>query len=815
MKLILSLFLLLILLVACGATEDVGGRLPMIVTQWEDDIDGDILRWFIYEGYPETFATPVQQTEGIARIGDDFPVPRAMAAKMLALASVDPYTIDAWARYPSIAFSDVAQGAWYFPYINAVYVLSQMSGGGETFRPRDMLTLHEAGLLMTNINPQGPGLLVTQENRGLPISYALWVDLFIQYLGAMEEKDVMDTVQVIPLQSNAERITTNIGSFSSAGINMAHYLNQEVKILHRDGEIVALLGLVNPEPYLRGAFILERDSLGLTVSIGGFTGRFVYAHGVEPLGDGTIADIQISGGNIINTVPSEKIIRGTIEQVGASRIMLREWGLLPLRASFAVYSINGERKSPADLIVGANIADFHITGGAIGAAIVTDTASPVNIRVLIGTSNFAGVIHDRVSITSTGSFIAAGETLAAGEIFSVSGDDLADGSRVYIEPTSPDYRLEIIGLVRNQPTPLYRGRIEITRSNGGFVIVNELCLEEYLYAVVPSEMPSFFGLEAAKVQAVTARTFAIHQFYENRFRAFGAHVDDSVISQVYNNIPENDISREAVRATAGQVLMYNGEIIIANFFSTSSGATANFGEVWASGSNFPGNTPVYLSSALQFDEDEISDRALRNAVRDLSREENADLFFRASDIPAFERDLPWFRWQVRMTAEELSGSINQSLASRQQANPSMIHTLDASGVATARRLDSIGRITNLEITRRGQGGNVMEVIISGTQGNVRVQTEFNIRTLLAPRSAVVTRINSGDVNNLSLMPSGFFTIEKETDTSGNLIAIVFYGGGHGHGVGMSQNGANVLLNMGYTYRDVLMHFYPGTELRLY
>jgi len=250
--------------------------------------------------------------------------------------------------------------------------------------------------------------------------------------------------------------------------------------------------------------------------------------------------------------------------------------------------------------------------------------------------------------------------------------------------------------------------MEITRAEGGFIIVNELPIEEYLYAVVPSEMPSYFGVEAAKVQAITARTFAIHQFYENRFRAFGAHVDDSIISQVYNNIPENDVSREAVRATAGLVLAHNGDVILANYFSTSSGVTANFGEVWAAGGTFPAFTPPYLVSQLQFDADEITDRALRYAVRDLSQEKNADLFFRTTDIPAFERDLPWFRWQVRMTAEELSQSINASLGSRQQANPAMVHALDNTGTGTGRPINNIGRLTSLEITRRGQGGNVME-----------------------------------------------------------------------------------------------------------
>ncbi|MCL2362785.1 MAG: SpoIID/LytB domain-containing protein [Defluviitaleaceae bacterium] len=821
MKITLCLFLLLLLLAACGRSDDVGGRLPMVVTQWDEE--NEILRWFNYGDYGEYIQNPVAGNfTGLARIGDDFPVPRAMVAKMLSLAAADLHTTQAWARYPAISFLDVNPEHWYFEYINAVYVLGQMSGYNNNFRPRDMLTLHEAGLLMAALNPGGPGLQITDDNRNLPISYALWVDLFNRYLTDTGSTGVLETLEIIPLihDNTAERVTTNLGSFSSTGINMEFYLDTEIKVLHRDGEIVAMLGQTANQPILRNAFILEADDIGLTILLGGATRQYIFGDGVEPLPLGTlIADIQISGTYIIGITPSDTVIRGTLEQVGPRRIVLREWGALPLRAPFAVYSIMNGMRTAADLIVGANIADFHMTDGAIGAAVITDTAAPENIRVVIGTSNFAGLVHENVAITATGRFTVNGpgvdKALAAGEVFTVSDALLTNGDRLYIQPVNPEHRLEIIGLVRNQANPTYRGKMEISRADGGFIVINELPLEEYLYAVVPSEMPSYYGIEAAKVQAITARTFAIHQFYENRFRAFGAHVDDSVISQVYNNIPENDISREAVRATAGLVLTVNGEVIRANYFSTSAGVTANFGEVWAGGGQFPAATPPHLTSQLQFEPDDIPDRALRNAVEDLSREENADLFFRSQDIPAFERELPWFRWYVRMTSEELSNSINNAIGPRHQANPAMIHALDNNHLAIGAVPGNIGQLTALEVTRRGQGGNVMEMILTGTAGTVRVQTEFNIRSLLAPRFATVTRVNGSDVTGMSLMPSGFFSIEKETDPAGNLVAVTFHGGGHGHGVGMSQNGAHALLQLGYTYREVLMHYYPGIEITYY
>ena len=111
MKLALLIFLLLILLAACGRNDDVGGRLPMVVTQWDDDATGEVLRWFAQGDYiqaPPSEATP------LARIGDDFPVSRAIVAKMLALSHTCQQTIESWARYPSIDFADVSPQSWYF-----------------------------------------------------------------------------------------------------------------------------------------------------------------------------------------------------------------------------------------------------------------------------------------------------------------------------------------------------------------------------------------------------------------------------------------------------------------------------------------------------------------------------------------------------------------------------------------------------------------------------------------------------------------------------------------------------------------------------
>jgi len=266
-----------------------------------------------------------------------------------------------------------------------------------------------------------------------------------------------------------------------------------------------------------------------------------------------------------------------------------------------------------------------------------------------------------------------------------------------------------------------------------------------------------------------------------------------VISQVYNNLPETEISRQAVRATQGLVLAYDGQVIVANYFSASGGTTANAGEVWAQGSAFPGESPPFLRAGAQF-EPGFAPGDLRLCV-------NADVFFRSVDVPAFEQDVMWFRWQVRMTAAELTTAINAALPNRARANAAFVQG------AT-----DIGSLIDLRVVSRGQGGNILEMELIGTNGTANVRTEFNIRSVLAPRNTPVHLHDGTILNGWAMMPSAFFTMEVERDAAGTLLAITFFGGGHGHGVGMSQHGARQLLARGYTYREVLAHFYPGTDI---
>lgn len=131
--------------------------------------------------------------------------------------------------------------------------------------------------------------------------------------------------------------------------------------------------------------------------------------------------------------------------------------------------------------------------------------------------------------------------------------------------------------------PVYRGTLEIKLSKtnpNALRVINEVKMEDYLLQVLPSEMPESFGLEALKAQAVAARTYALNDYFNSRFKKEGFHVIDDTRSQMYNNVDENTDSTKAIKQTYGEVMLYNGKPIDAKYYSTSSGYGASAHNIW-------------------------------------------------------------------------------------------------------------------------------------------------------------------------------------------------------------------------------------------
>ena len=97
------------------------------------------------------------------------------------------------------------------------------------------------------------------------------------------------------------------------------------------------------------------------------------------------------------------------------------------------------------------------------------------------------------------------------------------------------------------------------------------------------------------------------------------------------------------------------------------------------------------------------------------------------------------------------------------------------------------------------------------EGTYKILSEYNIRRVLCDGISEVVRQDDSTIIPGSLLPSGFFVLETGKE-EGNMIGYTLIGGGYGHGVGMSQNGARALGMNGASYRTILDFFFAGCEL---
>ncbi|SHE38839.1 family 10 glycosylhydrolase [Caloramator proteoclasticus] len=404
-------------------------------------------------------------------------------------------------------------------------------------------------------------------------------------------------------------------------------------------------------------------------------------------------------------------------------------------------------------------------------------------------------------------------------------------NRLYAEPINEDEKITVTTLRRGSPVfnPSYRGTLEITLSKNGdkLNLINEIQIEKYLYQVVPSEMPASFGLEALKAQAVAARTYALGDYFSSRFADRGFHVDDSTLSQVYNNTPENPTATQAVNETKGMVMKNGDQLVDARYYSTSGGYSAAKHEVWSEpvSNMFPGiRVPYLIGRSYTFDPQDNT-KLLTINTQD---EKEISEFYKNISLRAYDSDSAWFRWKLSLSKQELQNTINSNIKLRYEADPQFILTKDSDGNFISKPIpeEGTGEILNMYVAKRGEGGNITELVIVGTTGTYKIVKEFNIRFIIRPR-AVDTKgsdvilyratggsqdYNASSLKNYSILPSAFFTFDTIKDENNNLISVVFYGGGNGHGVGMSQYGAKGLSDKGWTYDKILMTYYTNVEL---
>ncbi len=466
------------------------------------------------------------------------------------------------------------------------------------------------------------------------------------------------------------------------------------------------------------------------------------------------------------------------------------------------------------------------------------------IRVLIQNSDYQGIYHKEVKLSCDtewelhyGLDGELTEKHAVGEELLLDGNSawFTECARIVLSPAEDGGKISLLSVNRSQGTPAYRGSMEIRKTGQGFVVINELPVEEYLYGVVPSEMPVSYPMEALKAQAICARTYVYAHLESPGYGEYGAHVDDSTGYQVYNNTAEKEEAIQAVQETKGEVVRLNGELVDTYYYSTSCGFGADE-RVWNPGEEKKVSylTAVSISeTAMQQDQNsaEIPGTEYFTA-QDMCRGDYFHEFLQNPPETDFERQEPWYRWSI--TVESLdTESLRKVLKERQEAEPDRIlvekngdktepvgsnagNTGSNAGNAgsnaeAAGEWEDIGRITDIRIGKRGDGGIAESLVIKGEKKTVTVLSQYNIRAVLCAGGVTAVRQDGSKVELKMLLPSAFFEIESVKEGE-NMIGYKLYGGGYGHGAGMSQNAARHMAEKGYTTADILLFFYRDCKI---
>lgn len=263
-------------------------------------------------------------------------------------------------------------------------------------------------------------------------------------------------------------------------------------------------------------------------------------------------------------------------------------------------------------------------------------------------------------------------------------------------------------------------KVRVKQTESGNIV--EVPLEEYVAGVVAGEMPITFETEALKAQAVAARSYVLKKIEQNYKNSYD--VVDTVLNQVYlddeslknkwKDKYEERIQKikKVVLDTKGEYLTYNGKVIEAFFFSTSSGLTENCEEVFVEA------LPYLRSVDSHYDE--------------------------ISPVYETEKVMNYTEFCNKLGIENIPLNINIT------------------------KTTSTGRIKNITINGVNFTGN-------------QVTQKLGLR-------------------------SNYFEIKQDNDN------IIVTTKGYGHGVGMSQYGANGMAKEGYTYKDILNHYYTNVEI---
>ena len=346
----------------------------------------------------------------------------------------------------------------------------------------------------------------------------------------------------------------------------------------------------------------------------------------------------------------------------------------------------------------------------------------------------------------------------------------------------------------------FKGSLMLLCENSAITAINIINIEEYLLSVISSEMSATSSLEFLKAHAVISRSWLVAQikkkvniaikhdetvansdeelikWYDREdHKNFDVCADDHCQRYQGINRESTDAVRQAIDATRGEVLMYDGELCDTRFSKCCGGVYELFENCWE---------PVH-HNYLEARRDGVDE----NNFPDLTKEENAahwimsypkaycntnDKNILTQVLNNYDQETSdFYRWKIEYTQEQISQLIKER-----------------SGI-------DFGQIIDLQPIARGTSGRLYKMKIVGSKRSLIIGKELEIRRTLSKSH---------------LYSSAFIVERHNISDNGIPQKFVLRGAGWGHGVGLCQIGAAVMGEKGYSYRQILFHYFKNATI---
>lgn len=473
-----------------------------------------------------------------------------------------------------------------------------------------------------------------------------------------------------------------------------------------------------------------------------------------------VADLEVAHGQIQCVYAKVSGIEGMLNRYTEEIVQVSGYGELSYDGELPVYVLQNEsfvgEKKLSDLVIGASDVRLVVAEGKACALIQYRQENFENIRVLI--KNKDDITYSKLYLTSDKAYTVGSTKIKAKKVTDIAKllGDAKEGEEVLI--SSGQGMLYLCDKKGTYQTKGYEGDFLVTRKGDGYVLVNELPIETYLRYVLPSEMPTYFSYEALKAQAVCARTFSYKQMRQNAYAEYGANLDDSTAYQVYHASSTYEVTDQAVRDTEGIVITKDGALIDCYYYSTSPGYSENL-EVWDA------RSPEYLQTENHTKEKTI----------DLSKKKAFHAFINR-DPDSYDVKSPYYRWSATISADL---------------------GMDA----------EYGRLEKITVNDRSASGYVLSLTVTFEHGERTYEKENEIRFALGKYVKSVTLSDGSTRSVPGSVPSACFEVISQKDG-----VIELKGGGFGHGIGMSQYGADAMGSEGKSWQEIIAFYYKDTEL---